>query len=24
MDDYLHYWGELVREPYLQSVYKIF
>ena len=24
MDDYMHYWGDNVREPYLQSIYKIF
>lgn len=24
MDEYMHYWGELVRDPYLQSIYKIF
>lgn len=24
MDDYLHYWGDNVREPYLQSIYKLF
>jgi len=24
MDDYMHYWGDTVREPYLQSIYKFF
>lgn len=24
MEDYTHYWGDLVREPYLQSIYKLF
>ncbi|ELZ22536.1 site-specific integrase/recombinase [Haloterrigena salina JCM 13891] len=24
MDDYMHYWGDNVREPYLQSIYKLF
>lgn len=24
MDDYMHYWNELVRQPYLHSIYKIF
>ncbi|WP_336035947.1 tyrosine-type recombinase/integrase [Halobacterium yunchengense] len=24
MDEYMHYWGDNVREPYLQSIYKLF
>lgn len=24
MDDYMHYWGDNVREPYLQSIYKLY
>lgn len=24
MEDYLHYWGDDVREAYLQSIYKLF
>lgn len=24
MDDYMHYWGDNVRGPYLQSIYKLF
>ena len=24
MDDYILYWGDNVREPYLQSIYKLF
>jgi len=24
MDDYYHYWGDYVREPYLQAIYKLF
>lgn len=24
MDDYMHYWNDMVREPYLQSIYKLF
>lgn len=24
MDEYMHYWGDNVREPYLESIYKLF